>query len=241
MVSRSTVLLAVLAGACRAPEPPPLPPEPPPAANATPVGPPEVADGPASAGEPTPAPGPAMTIAEGDEPEPSDGGLVPVEVNLPKFERPSLPEPSEPIEPSRIKPGEYECKISRGYRFRPCTVAIDEHGRSILTVPKALMAIEGVLTDEGKVTHFDGIMTRERPFGCFSCQERCTIDPSSCYCKEMPPEHSQDCLMQPIRFKIRRKDGQWRGRIEHHLYYGDEDAEGKPVYETDHYVFVMRR
>ena len=181
--------------------------------------------------------------SDDDDIEPSDGALVPVAPAEPvvPLVQPTLPEPSGEIRASRIKAGEYECKISREYRFRPCTVTVDEHGRSILTIPMALLAIEGVLTDVGTATRFDGITTRERPFGCFSCQERCSVEPNSCACKELPREHSAECLLQPIRFTFKKKVGQWRGRIEHHLYYGDVDEQGNPVYETNRYVFVMRR
>ncbi len=231
------VLLAVLGCACRPStvEAPAEPTAPASADTALVV----ASDGSGDVG-PVEGPGPS---SDDETVEPSDGALVPLaplEPLEPLVHR-SLPEPSEEVRASRIKAGEYECKISREYRFRPCTVTIDEHGRSILTIPMALLAIEGVLTDVGKATRFDGIMTRERPFGCFSCQERCSVDPSSCACKELPRAHSADCLMQPIRFTFKKKDGQWRGRIEHHLYYGDVDEQGNPAYETNRYLFVMRR
>lgn len=166
---------------------------------------------------------------------------VPATAILAPFERAQLPEPSESDRPSRIRPGVYECKIAREYRFRPCTIALDEHGRTILTIPHALLELQGVLTDEGSWTHFDGIKTAERPFGCFSCQERCTTNPGSCGCQELPRVASAQCLLEPVRFRFRKQDGKWQGRIEHHHYYGDLDAEGQPVHETERFVFVMRR
>jgi hypothetical protein len=118
----------------------------------------------------------------------------------------------------------------------------DEHGRTILTIPHALLGLEGVLTDQGQWTHFDGIKTRDRPFGCFACDERCTTNPESCACQELPRVASAQCLLEPVRFRFRKEDGQWRGRIEHHHYYGDLDPEdGHPLYETDRFPFVMRR
>jgi len=236
------VALATLVGlvvGCR----PPAPAPPAEASPAVAVAPAPTDDGrPADAsdsGEGVPAsPGPAPD----DEPEPSDGALVPLNTTIEPFERAELPAPDGTAQPSKIAPGTYECKISREYRFRPCTVALDEHGRSILSIPQALVGLEGVLTDEGATTHFDGIKTRERPFGCFSCQERCSIDPASCGCRELPREASAACLMEPVRFSFRKKDGQWRGRIEYHLYDGDLDPEdGNPQYRTEPFVFVMRR
>ncbi len=257
LVERS-VLLALIVVGCQPETTTPPSPATAPVAIAEPSAPPPSAEAPGQAEsapgqaeplreQPEPATGPAESLREHpkpatEEPEPSDGGLVPLESNTPPPQRLALPEPQLPVKASRIRPGTYQCKISREYRFRPCTVELDEHGRSILTIPQALIGIQGVLTDVGSATQFDGIKTRDRPFGCYGCQERCSIDPTSCACKENPPVAIAECLMTPVRFKFKKKDGKWRGRIEHHHYYGQLDPEdGHPLFEVDHFSFVMRR
>ena len=46
-----------------------------------------------------------------------------------------------------------------------------------------LIGMRGVLYNDGEVVRFEGWPTDLRPFGCFSCQERCFIQPDSCACQ----------------------------------------------------------
>jgi len=118
-----------------------------------------------------------------------------------------------------IEPGEYLCKISREYKLRPCSVTTDGEGRTILKMPLALISIEGVLYDEGKELRFEGWPAEPRPFGCFSCDERCSIDPSACACTELPTAASAHCLAQPINLSLRREKGGWKGSLRWGAYY----------------------
>jgi hypothetical protein len=118
-----------------------------------------------------------------------------------------------------IQPGEYLCKISREYKLRPCSVTIDAAGHTILQAPLGLIAIEGVLYDEGEELRFDGWPMEPRPFGCFSCDERCTIDPSSCVCTELPAAASAHCVAQPITFSLKRGKAGWKGSLRWGSYY----------------------
>ncbi|MCA9659579.1 MAG: hypothetical protein KC486_14625, partial [Myxococcales bacterium] len=145
-----------------------------------------------------------------------------------------------------IDPGEYLCKISREYKLRPCTVRVDDRGHTILTVPEALLAIEGVLYDEGDVVHFDGWTTEERPFGCYICAPRCAIDPSSCDCTEIQPAASVHCLAQPVTFDLKRGGKGWKGTLRYALYsnrYEGSPPDRRPTgynFEVEEFVVELR-
>ena len=157
-----------------------------------------------------------------------------------QFVRPSIPEPTGPVSASQLSAGTYTCKLSKEYKLRPCSITLDRHGRSILEVPEGLLAVRGILTDAGKSVSFEGITTEERPFGCFACQERCSIDPASCVCKEHPKEASQLCLSQPIRFTLKRQSsGRWAGRLRYDVYYNDHAAPSGFRAETLDLVVVV--
>jgi hypothetical protein len=162
------------------------------------------------------------------------------------FRRAEIPDPTAPVKASKkIRAGEYRCKISREYKLRPCTVSVDEHGRTQLEIATGLLGIRGVLTDKGARVHFEGVLTEGRPFGCFSCQERCSIDPDACVCKEHPREASQECLLQPIRFDLAKKQGtsKWMGRFRYKLYYNEYDK-GQVVgftFEEESFMVVLTK
>jgi hypothetical protein len=150
---------------------------------------------------------------------------------------------SEAPAKSSISPGEYLCKISKEYKLRPCTVRTDPKGHTMLTIPQALIALEGVIYDEGDVVHFDGWQTEERPFGCFSCAPRCSVEPSSCMCDELPPAASAHCMAQPITFELKRKGKGWRGMMNYTTYSsryeGEMPARRVTGYETEVDSFVV--
>ena len=142
-----------------------------------------------------------------------------------------------------IAPGDYICKISKEYKLRPCTVHLDPKGHSILTIPESLIALQGVIYDEGNIVHFDGWPTEERPFGCFTCLPRCAVDPSSCECDELPPSASAHCVAQPVTFDLKRSGSGWRGKVHYTTYSSRYEGElpGRRVtgYETEVDSFVV--
>ncbi len=144
---------------------------------------------------------------------------------------------------SSIAAGDYVCKISKEYKLRPCTVRVDPKGHTILTIPEALIALEGVIYDEGNVVHFDGWPTEARPFGCFTCDPRCIVDPSSCMCDELPPAASAHCKAQPVTFELKRNGAGWRGTMNYTTYSSRYEGElpGRRVtgYETEVDTFVV--
>jgi len=150
---------------------------------------------------------------------------------------------SEAPATSSITAGDYLCKISKEYKLRPCTVRVDPKGHTMLTIPQSLIALEGVIYDEGDVVHFDGWQTEERPFGCFSCDPRCTVDPSSCMCDELPPAASAHCRAQPITFELQRKGSGWRGTMNYtsysSRYEGEVPKRRVTGYETEVDSFVV--
>jgi len=150
---------------------------------------------------------------------------------------------SEAPASSSIGAGDYVCKISKEYKLRPCTVRVDPQGHTILTIPEGLIALEGVIYDEGDVVHFDGWPTEARPFGCFSCDPRCTVDPSSCMCDELPPAASAHCLAQPVTFELKRKGDGWRGMMNYTTYSsryeGEVPKRRVTGYETEVDTFVV--
>lgn len=133
---------------------------------------------------------------------------------------------SQAPRPTRIEPGIYQCRISKEYRLRDCKVERDAAGHVMLTMPAAMIAVRGVLWDEGDVTKFAGWTTAERPFGCFACQERCAAAPHECACIEHPIEASRECLAQPVRFELRGGPKRWRGVLEYRTYFNDYKGEG---------------
>ena len=76
--------------------------------------------------------------------------------------------------PSRIQPGEYACKITTEYRLRECWVREDERGHTVLTfAPDNLLALEGILYDDGPVVRFEGWLTEPSTIvGCRGCERR---------------------------------------------------------------------
>jgi hypothetical protein len=129
----------------------------------------------------------------------------------------------EPPRPSRIKPGRYACRVSKMYKLRDCVVETSPSGHVMLEVMEGnLIAMKGVLYDDGPVVRFEGWPTEKRPFGCFSCQERCFIRPETCGCQPRAPEQIAGCLRQPLHAVFRGKGRTWQGVLLYRGYYDDQ-------------------
>ena len=129
--------------------------------------------------------------------------------------------------------GSYQCKVSKEYAFRDCTVEVRE-GLSYLTMPGDvgfLVGLEGFLypsEQKGSVYFETTKRTDSRPWGCYNCAERCSADPASCECKEIPAEASKECLGTQVQVLLEGKRGTWTGVLPYKVY-GWRYADGKPV------------
>lgn len=192
-----------------------------------------------------PAPAPvAVAVVEA---LPADGGAAPAVAAEPPAEPVASPstasdaDPSRvedaprhrakvldgPARPSKLAPGAYACRIDAMYRFRGCTVRKDESGFTWIDMPDSLLGLSAVVYDDGASIVLDGTSASARPFGCFSCQERCTTDPSSCVCQELMPAASRECLLQPLTAKLTKSGAIWRGSMRHVLYFNHYEGNGK--------------
>lgn len=125
--------------------------------------------------------------------------------------------------------GEYKCRVSKGYKMRACKVTLVD-GQLYLTVGEGnLIGMSGkllVVDDRAKDVYFDARLTDERPFGCYSCQERCTTNPESCACKEIAPEASAECVAQQVGAHLKRKGNTWKGTFPYKKYWKVYSGEG---------------
>lgn len=128
--------------------------------------------------------------------------------------------------PSKIAAGDYVCRIDAGYKLRPCSVTVDERGFTWLEIPSGLIPVKGVLSDEGNAVVFDGAPTEERPFGCFSCQERCTKEPGTCMCQELLPDASRECLARPVVVRLTKKGQGYTGWLDYVTYFNRYEGTG---------------
>lgn len=126
--------------------------------------------------------------------------------------------------PAPLPPGKYECKTGKEYKLRECEVVVRE-GKTLLILPgdvQHLVSFEAEVrpTSDKKSVYVS--VTRlldARPWGCHSCQERCSVQPDSCACKEIPAEASEICRAQPLHFVLSAagKDT-WRGVMPYRVY-----------------------
>lgn len=129
--------------------------------------------------------------------------------------------------------GAYECRISKEYAFRACSVEVRD-GVSWLTMPGDagfLVGLEGpvVKTEEKGVAFFEAAKrTDSRPWGCYSCDERCTKDPSSCTCVELQPEVTKQCLATSAQLLLKESGGSWKGTLPYKVF-GHTYTDGKPT------------
>lgn len=118
------------------------------------------------------------------------------------------------------------------YRFRPCFVSKDSEGFTWLAMPGSLLRFLGVVYDQGATLVVDGTSDDSRPFGCFSCQERCTENPGECVCVELLPGASRECLAQRLTAGLTRANGTWRGWMNHAGYFNHFEGVGEARHVT---------
>jgi hypothetical protein len=99
--------------------------------------------------------------------------------------------------PSRIRPGHYACKVDLMYKLRDCSVSKNEQGHTLLRFASDnLLALEGVLYDDGAVVRFEGWL----------------YEPSSVVgCK--------GCEKQPMHAVFRGAGNRWQGLLRFRDYY----------------------
>jgi hypothetical protein len=115
--------------------------------------------------------------------------------------------------------GDYECRIDKGYKYRPCTV--DEAGITQLQFDGGFVGVKGRLgpiNDSKSKVFFEGTLTDARPFGCFSCNAKCSEPGATCGCSEIPPAGSAQCLAQPMNAALKKKGRTWSGTLPQQVY-----------------------
>ena len=147
-----------------------------------------------------------------------------------------------------IAPGEYECRISRGYKFRPCQVVATESGAT-LTIPDVghLIVLTGPLyavDDRPKQAFWEAHLAGERPWPCYRCQPSCSVEGSSCVCKEVPLRGSSECREQAVRVVLERKGRSWSGHVAVRMYWSKLDPTTRKVdgweFTIDTFLMTLR-
>ncbi len=119
------------------------------------------------------------------------------------------------------KPGAYECRVDKGYKFRPCTVSLDKNNVSHLEFSGGLVALAGRFSgiqENKKKTYFEGRINERRPFGCGFCAERCSEPGATCMCSEVPAEGTSQCVAQPMNSVMSQKGKGWKGVLPQRVY-----------------------
>lgn len=134
---------------------------------------------------------------------------------------------TEPARPSRIKAGIYRCSVGDGYKLRECRVEKDADGRTLLEIGAGnLVSARGVVWDDGAASRFEGWLTDQRPFGCFSCQDRCYINPGSCGCDPAPLAVAKACVAQPVSILLNGAGNQFTGKLSYSHFYATYEGVG---------------
>ena len=122
-------------------------------------------------------------------------------------------------------PGDYECRVDTGYKFKPCTIKALPNGSVMLDVTPGLFGFTGeIISDEkGRRLMFVGALNEDRPFGCFSCAPKCAENPGSCGCTEFQAAASKTCREQPIVFALTRQGKGLSGTITRFSVVADYD------------------
>ncbi|MGE0320967.1 MAG: hypothetical protein AB7S68_01615 [Polyangiaceae bacterium] len=199
---------------------------------------------PAAANPSPPAAEPAVSVAAQTPPEPpaavvaSDAQQPNAAEDTPEGRRERLlridrltrPTPAamnEPARPAKLKAGLYRCSVGEGYKLRDCLVEKDGEGRTLLEIGRGnLIAARGVIWDEGKGLHFEGYLTDDRPFGCFSCQDRCYIEPTQCGCQVAPFEVAEACVVQSVSIDFTGGGNTFRGEMTYHQFWPTFEGQG---------------
>jgi hypothetical protein len=119
------------------------------------------------------------------------------------------------------KPGAYECRVDKGYKFRPCTVRLDQENVSHLEFSGGLVGLKGrfsAIQDSKKDTFFEGNLSEKRPFGCGFCAERCSETGANCMCSEVPSQGTAECIAQPMNSVMAKKGNGWKGILPQRMY-----------------------
>ncbi|MCB9606125.1 MAG: hypothetical protein H6716_06015 [Polyangiaceae bacterium] len=185
----------------------------------------------ASDAEGTPPEPPAAVVAT-DAPQPNADEDTPEgrRERLLRIDRMTRPMPAamnEPARPTKLKPGLYQCSVGQGYKLRDCLVEKDSEGRTLLEIGRGnLIAARGVIWDEGRGLHFEGYLTDQRPFGCFSCQDRCYIEPKQCGCQVAPLEVAEACIAQSVSIDFKGAGNTFRGEMTYHQFWPTFEGQG---------------
>jgi WD40 repeat protein len=125
--------------------------------------------------------------------------------------------------PSRIQPGKYACKIDLMYKLRDCVVEQDPKGHTLLRFASDnLLALEGVLYDDGPVVRFEGwLYEPSTVVGCKGCEQ------------------------QPLHAVFRGAGNRWQGLLKFRNYYDPHvppeppGADEKPESAGDRFPVVL--
>ena len=145
-----------------------------------------------------------------------------------------------------IPAGDYECRESKEYKFKPCAVQ-NINDEFILTTTGSLFAFTAVLTEDDGYISMDASTTDERRFGCYSCSPECAADQANCGCNEVPPEASSECMKTPMIGVVRKAGAKWKGTLTARMYsvaYGDVEGAWLPVgveNELQSFEFTIRK
>ena len=119
------------------------------------------------------------------------------------------------------KPGSYECRVDKGYKFRPCTLSVDKNNVTHLEFKGGLVGLDGhfsAIQGSKKSAYFEGSLSAKRPFGCVSCAEKCSEPGADCFCKEIPAEGTAECVAQPMHSVMTKKGNSWKGTLPQRIY-----------------------
>lgn len=130
-------------------------------------------------------------------------GLPPELLSGPPVIEPSMrdghyhpPELDQPARSANIRPGRYACKVSSLYRLRDCTVSRTPTGHTMLEFHEGnLVAMKGVLYDDGPVLRYLAWPTAPFIGGCPGCEQ------------------------QPVQGILRGAAGNYRGVLSFRSYY----------------------
>lgn len=108
-----------------------------------------------------------------------------------------VPAAEAPPRPTRLAPGSYDCKITKLYRMRDCTVERLPSGHTWLRFePGNLFSLAGIVYDDGDVIRFEGSLTE--PSSVMDCR---------------------DCEKQPVLGVLRGKGDHLEGMLVFRTYY----------------------
>jgi len=119
------------------------------------------------------------------------------------------------------KPGAYECRVDKGYKFRPCTLSVDKDDVTHLEFSSGLVGLKGhfsAIQDSKKSVYFEGSLSEKRPFGCVSCAAKCSEPGADCFCNEVPAEGTAECVAQPMHSVMTKKGKGWKGVLPQRMY-----------------------